>query len=211
MIRTTINSVNSRQVFRRTFYRTQTRAAEGRITRFTGPVEPIRGRRALILGDIENLDHSAADLGFAIRYDRLGSLLRQSTSARLLHAFFSEKTPNGSRARGLSDLGWNIHSRRVSTAQTRFGLRRFANADNLMLFLSGVIVSRSAADTVVVASGDGDLVCGIVEGMKSLPAPRRIVTLSLAGSTSQRLDAKKNPDVYANIEIGLDCLRPLQR
>jgi hypothetical protein len=62
----------------------------------------------------------------------------------------------------------------------------------------------------MLASGDGDLVCDLARGLHGLPTRRAIYTLSLAGSTSLRLDAARNRDIAGNIEIGLDCLRPLR-
>jgi hypothetical protein len=85
-----------------------------------------------------------------------------------------------------------------------------ANADNLILFTSGILASHSQADVIVVGSGDGNLVCDLATALRQLPKRRQVMTLSLAGSTSYRLDATRNPAIMANIEIGRDCLRPLQ-
>ncbi|HID30303.1 MAG TPA: hypothetical protein EYP19_09900 [Desulfobacterales bacterium] len=70
-------------------------------------------------------------------------------------------------------------------------------------------MSRTRADVVVLASGDGDLVEEIAIGIRGLKKERSIVTMSLAGSTAQRLNAETSELIAANIEIGKDCLRHL--
>lgn len=103
--------------------------------------------------------------------------------------------------------GVEMCSRR--TVHTRNGLERKGNADFLLSFLAGVLVSRTTADVVILASGDGDLVEEVAIGIRSLQKKRSIVTMSLAGSTAGRLNAEKNALITANIEIGKDCLRPI--
>jgi hypothetical protein len=106
-----------------------------------------------------------------------------------------------------AERDWIPHATQIRTVSTQKGLKRKGNADFLMSFLAGVLVSRSSADVVVLASGDGDLVEEIAIGIRSLLKERSIVTMSLAGSTAGRLNAEKNALISANIEIGRDCLR----
>jgi hypothetical protein len=86
-------------------------------------------------------------------------------------------------------------------------MRAMANSDNQMLFFGGVLFNGSDAEVIVVASGDGSLVCDLARAVAIIDLGRTVVTMSLAGSTSRRLDAQANPDISANIEIGRDCLR----
>ncbi|MCD9186219.1 MAG: hypothetical protein LUM44_07285 [Pyrinomonadaceae bacterium] len=159
------------------------------------------------MADVENLIYSSRDLGYRISFECLTEILRTNSTSIALHAFFSRENAVDWRIDYFRRIGWAIHTREIQNVQTHRGIERQANCDNLLLFTAGLLASRSNADSIAVASGDGDLVCGIIEGLRNLPKPREIVTLSLAGSTSWRLDAMKNSNIRANIEIGLDCLK----
>jgi hypothetical protein len=85
-----------------------------------------------------------------------------------------------------------------------------ANADNLIAFLAGWLPREYSVDSILLASGDGALVCDLAEASQLNAPPRlRFLTLSLAGTTSQRLDVRRNRLIEGNMEIGLDCLVPL--
>lgn len=177
----------------------------------TGPLDPLNGQSLLVLADIENLSYSANNqLGLEICYEAITNRLTQSSEICELHAFFSVP-PEGNRHRraDFEEQGWIVHNRRTEIIKTYTGERKRANIDNLLLFQAGILISRSTATTVVIASGDGDLVCDLAQDLSTLSIPKRVVTLSLAGSTSQRLDAQENRYIYANIEVGRDCMRLL--
>lgn len=183
------------------------------IAEYTGPLEVLRGHRILVLADVENLSFSAQKmLGYQVSYNSLAKHLMNATSGCALHAFFSiqQHLTDANRAY-FEARGWSAHHRPIEIVHTKQGERKRANIDNHLLFHAGVLCSRSSADTVVLASGDGDLVCDLARALSELPAKRQIVTLSLAGSTSWRLNAQHNPWIAANIELGQDCLRPLYR
>ena len=181
------------------------------IAAVTGPLDILAGRQVLVLSDIENLTYSARNrLGYKVSYRALGARLSALTASCTCHAFFSRAPGRDDPwSRYFAERGWIPHARDIEVISTRLGPRRLANADNLILFSAGLIISRHSADVVVLASGDGALVCDLARAIAGLPKPRRVVTLSLAGSTSQRLDAERNTHIAANIEIGRDCLRPL--
>ncbi len=105
--------------------------------------------------------------------------------------------------------GWAVHTRDIETINSHTGVRVRSNADPLILFLAGAIASQSPAGVVVIGSGDGDLGTDLAQAIHRLPKKRHVVTMSLAGSTSQRLNAKVNPAIAENIELGLDMLHPM--
>ena len=181
------------------------------IAEHTGPLEVLQGHRILMLADVENLSFSAQNrLGYQVSYGALAKHLIAATSSCALHAFFSvQQQESGAHSAYFEARGWTTHHRPIEIVRTKNGGRKRANIDNHLLFHAGVLCSRSRADTVVLASGDGDLVCDLARALSELPAKRQIVTLSLAGSTSWRLNAQQNPWIAANIELGHDCLRPL--
>ncbi len=178
----------------------------------TGPVDLFVNRRVLLLADIENLCYSAQrHLHRSIRFGALGRLIRASACRCDLHAFFSS-TPDDKRFQQyLEQHGWVVHQRAIETVETYQGQQRLANIDSLLTFQAGVLVSRTRAEVIILASGDGTLVCDLAKAIANLPSPRHIMTLSLAGSTSQRLNAAHNPIIQANLEIGHDCLRPIMQ
>jgi hypothetical protein len=103
-----------------------------------------------------------------------------------------------------------VHTKPIETVHTRGGLKREGNVDFRLAFLAGMLVSRSSSEVVVLASGDGALVNDVAAGIQALRRDREVWTLSLAGSTSFRLDAERNPLICGNMEIGLDVLWPIR-
>lgn len=179
------------------------------IAQKTGPLSLINNRNILVLADVENLNYSARDLGYKLSYRQLGDILRQLTKTCALHAFFSREPGNDQWEQYFKNRGWHPHPYDIKTVRTHRGKETLANSDNLILFTTGLLASRSSADVITLGSGDGTMVCDIAQALSHLPKKRTIVTLSLAGSTSHRLNAQTNPHIIANIEIGLDCLHPI--
>jgi hypothetical protein len=172
----------------------------------TGPLSPILGKRLIVVADAQNIDRGARDLGFKMSWALLGAKIDAAASASR-HVILSQHPGDERRMDYFAERDWIPHATQIRTVSTQKGLKRKGNADFLMSFLAGVLVSRSSADVVVLASGDGDLVEEIAIGIRSLNKERSIVTMSLAGSTAGRLNAEKNALISANIEIGRDCLR----
>jgi hypothetical protein len=177
----------------------------------TGPLEVLRGRTVIVLADLENLCYSARDLGYRLSLPSLANRLRSSARRTALHAFIS--APPGTKEQTQAHLqadDWVLHVNPIETVLTHKGLETKANADALMLGLGGILLSRTRAEVLVAASGDGDLVQLLARLVAHyLPKPRYFVTLSLPGSTAFRLDARRNPLIQANLEIGRDCLRSI--
>ena len=149
--------------------------------------------------DLENLIYSARGLDFYLELRVLTDLLRGATRACVLHAVYSGQPDDASPRRDeLEDLGWRVHINSIGT-----------NSDSLILWKAGSLLTRSQADCVLLGSGDGDLVETLAHCVKQhLDKPRDVFTLSLPGSTSQRLNALHNPLISQNVEIGRDCLTP---
>jgi hypothetical protein len=169
----------------------------------------VQGREVLLLADIENLDGGARDLGCKMRYESLTQAFRQAATRCAFHAFFTLSRENEQGARNLPALGWSVHARPMEVVRTHRGLERRTNSDNLILFHAGALVTRSTAEVVVIASGDGNLASDLAREVVALPKKRLVLTMSLAGSTSWRLDARTNGHIAGNIEVGRDCLCPL--
>lgn len=177
----------------------------------TGPLHALQGKRILVIVDDQNLQLSAKALGHKVSYRSLGTLLKRTTRTASLHTVFAQHADDPRRSLYFQLAGWTPHSRAIERVRTHRGMETRANADNLMVFLTATLASRSRADTILIGSGDGDLACDLATALQQLPTRRQIVTLSLAGSTSYRLDANRNSAIAANVELGRDCLRPLRR
>jgi hypothetical protein len=161
--------------------------------------------------DDQNLQLSAKALGYKVSYRSIGALLKRTTRTASLHTVFAQHADDPRRTLYFRLAGWTPHSRAIERVHTHRGMATRANADNLLVFLTASLASRSRADTILIGTGDGDLACDLATALRELPTRRQIVTLSLAGSTSYRLDASRNSAIAANIELGRDCLRPLGR
>jgi hypothetical protein len=172
----------------------------------TGPLQVLRGRKLLVLVDDENLRYSARDHGLKLSYTTLAQTLQRISRDCSLHTFFSRSGGDKRRSKYFDLAGWTVHVNNIESVHAARGTKHPANCDNFLLFTSGILASRSQADTIVLASGDGDLVCALAQAICELPKKRTVVTMSIAGSTSQRLNAAHNPHIAANIELGMDMM-----
>jgi len=125
-----------------------------------------------------------------------------------LHAVFSRRPGDERRWHYFLKRGWIPHAKTIRLASRRSGGRLDANTDHLLAFLAGLLAGFVATDLVVLATGDGQLVLDVAEAISQLPKPKPVATLSLAGSTSFRIDARRCPLVKCNLELGKDCLHP---
>jgi hypothetical protein len=172
----------------------------------TGPLDTLTDLYVLVLADDENLRCGARDLGFRLCYGRLAQRLRSSARRCGLHAFFSRQPGDDRRCRYFRESGWLSHPRDIEAVRTCRGTQYLANSDNDLLFAAGILANRGNPEVIVLGSGDGDLVCDLARNLRQLCRSQAILTLSLAGSTSSRLEAARNAHIDGNIEIGLDCL-----
>jgi len=175
----------------------------------TGPLDALQGRHVLVLADVENIKYSARNLGFTAAFHTIAHKLEETGCTTSLHAFFSRPAGDEQLSQYFTRHGWTPHARDIEIVSSPNGPRKCANADSLLLFWAGMLVNQSGADVVLILSGDGDLVSELAKAIHTLQKKFDVVTMSLAGSTAQRLDARFNGFIQNNIEIGLDCLRPI--
>jgi hypothetical protein len=179
----------------------------GSLPATTGPVDLLCGRKVLVICDVDNLSVGAKEAGYTVSYAKLGRLLRENSQNCELHAFFPVDPKRTGRIDYFRKRGWTTHTNAVQTLHTCRGRERLSNSDNQILLWSGLLAASSDADMIVVASGDGTLVCDIARFFARSVTNRPVVTLSLVGSTSARLDASQNADIFANLELGKDVLQ----
>jgi len=168
------------------------------------------GRSVLVLADEANLRRSARDLGYKVSFRHVKERIRGAARCASLHAVVSHPPGDRRRIGYLERRGWTVYTKPIEIVQTVNGRKREGNADFRLAFLAGVLISRSRCEAIVLASGDGALVNDVAACIQRLKKHREVWTLSLAGSTSWRLDAGKNPFVAGNLEIGQDMLRPIE-
>jgi hypothetical protein len=173
----------------------------------TGPLQILAGKRLLVLVDCQNLDLGARDLGYKVSYRALGEKITAVAASASLHAVFSRRHGDERRWRYLAARGWTPHAKTTRLMGKGAGARPDANADHVVAFVAGALAGFVNADLTLLCSGDGQLVLDIAEALGQLPNPKPVVTLSLAGSTSSRIDARRCPLVKWNLELGKDCLR----
>lgn len=184
----------------------------GLVLEKTTKLSPVVDRRVLALLDEQNLSVSARYLGYRLDYGLLVERMRSASERIRPHIFTAAQPGDDHKARQLSEFGYIVHVKTVRRTQLRGGhIRRDSDIDNLFSFWAGKCASRNGFDAIVLGSGDyglsGELAQAIAE--RRGPGLVRIVTLSLPGSTSRGLDARKNPHIASNMEIGLDVLKPL--
>lgn len=177
------------------------------VPKATGPLDVLYGQDVLCLADVQNLTASSSKFDCKFSYGQLATLLRGITGKVTFHAFFAASEPDSPRIDYFKTRGWTPHVYPVHHVRTHRGTERRSNIDTLLAVVGGALVSRSNASVVVIASGDGQLVSDFARAVAMFPKPRKIVTLSMAGSTSWQVHARTNPLIAANIEIGHDLLR----
>lgn len=176
----------------------------------TGPLSILRNKRVLVIIDSQNLEYSARDLGCKVSYRNLGKVLDRASSRCSRHVIFSKNAGPTRRTGYYVERGWKPTARLTTTAHTRRGLVRKSNIDFLLAFEAGRL-AEGRWDIVLIGSGDGDLVEDVAAGILGKGSINQVATLSLAGSTASRLNAAYSPLISANIQLGLDCLRPMGR
>jgi len=172
----------------------------------TGPLNQLRGRNSLLLADIENWRFSALNkLGAAVSCRLIAQKISRVCRAAEFHAVFSRNADQQAWDRYFTERGWVPHARPIFSFS---GGKRESNADPRLLFTAGQLLATRRPDVLIIGSGDGLLVEELARAIhEELLDPPEIMTLSLAGSTHHRLDARHNPRIAENIELGRDCLR----
>ncbi len=83
----------------------------------TGPLAPLRGKRLLVVADVQNLDLSARDLGYRLSWARLGRSLTGAAKSASLHAVFACRTGDNRRAVYFANRGWSAVRQRYAGRQ----------------------------------------------------------------------------------------------
>jgi hypothetical protein len=169
------------------------------VAAYTGPLQALAGENVLAVADVQNLDRGAEDLGLQIRWGTLGQELEAAAAAIRRHVVLAEPEGSNRRAQFLARCGWTPHVKRPRLVRSCRGWERISNADGLLLFMTGRLLDASDASLVLVCSGDGTLVEEVAEAVRLCGYTQKIATLSLAGSTSARLNAASSPFVAANL------------
>ncbi len=175
----------------------------------TGPLELLAGERVLAVADAQNLNMGARDLGRKVSWKALGTILDRAAARIERHVVLSAPQGEDRRTQYFAERGWTAHVKQSRMVRNHKGWQRISNADGLLLFVTGMLAANSDASLVLVCSGDGELVEEVAEALYLQGLPLRVATLSLAGSTSARLDAACSSLVAMNLELGADCLRSL--
>ena len=175
----------------------------------TGPLSVLFGRRVLAVFDCENLSISAEKNFLTLSYGCLLAVLRSAAVDCEAHAFFSRMPGDDTFDASMKQAGLITHPRDIEFIESRTGTRKLANSDSRLLFTAGRLLAQTNADTLLIGSGDGDLGCELATGVMEMGRSLTILTLSIAGSSSRRLDAATNKDVYGNLEVGLDVMQPI--
>lgn len=173
----------------------------------TTDLAAVSGRKVLILLDEQNLSIGARNHGCMLDYGLLAERIHSAASQADLHVFTAVDLHDGRKKMQFEKIGYRVHVKTIWYT----AMNRNSNIDNLFAFWTGVYSLRTSWDVIVFGSGDYGLSGELSQVVRSQRRRRQIgiMTLSLPGSTSQYLDAQKNQDITANLEIGLDLLRPL--
>lgn len=171
------------------------------IAQATGPFTPLKDQaNVVVVADVENLAYGARDLGMTVNFGLLGKRLGATLNKPALHAVFSAPASDGRTAQLLTAMGWSAHQRNI--------VGRQANADSAIAFQAAALIASMNAKACIIATGDGGLALDIANGIRSsFRDCSLIATMSLAGSTSHLLDARRTPVIDLNIEIGRDVMR----
>lgn len=169
----------------------------------------LRGKSIQVFMDEQNLSIGARKLRYRLDYVRLTSLLRSCARIADLHIFIASTRKSLNMSRLLKPLGHAVHVKNIRTIPLRDGqFRTDSNIDNLFAFWVGACAAAPAHEVIVLGSGDYGLSGELAAALLARGVRTKVVTLSLPGSTSRDLDARRNPNIRANIQIGLDVLRP---
>lgn len=175
----------------------------------TTDLSPISGLKVLVLLDEQNLSITADGLGFSLDYAILARRIRSMAHKAELHLFTAANARDAGKGATFDALGYFVHIKRIRYVRlSADSVRRDSNVDNLFSFWAGILAPSCDTDVFLLASGDYGLAGELAQAICDHRAPQqvRVMTLSLPGSTSRDLDARKNPHVTANLEIGLDLL-----
>lgn len=186
----------------------------GVILEETTDLAQLNGKKVLVLLDEQNLSISARKLGYELQYLPLARKLRALAEQVEIHLFSDNDACEPAMERRFAGEGFQVHLKKIRYRTVANGhYRRDTNIDNLFAFWAGNLMTKTNFEVIVLGSGDyglsGELSRSVQQRCKRLQL--QIMTLSLPGSTAQDLNAQKNGYITANLEIGLDVMKPVSR
>jgi len=183
----------------------------GTPARTTGFEQHLHGR-VLLIADGENLSYGLRKRGHDCDYGLLRKVFASANSNLSAHAFacvFGEDAGKYAKTY-FSEAGWRPHIGLARTVQTHQGPQVKANSDNQILLTCGELINATRPDTLVLATGDGDLGEAIVEFYATRLKHGSVVVVSTVDATSRRLRKDVNPYVDSNVLVGFDCIVPVR-
>ena len=176
----------------------------------TSDLDAISGQKILVLLDEQNLSGGASNLGCELDFGQLAVKIRSVAHAVDLHLFIAAERHDRNKPHQFEKKGYRVHVKTIRRIPVNNGhVRCDGNIDNHFAFWAGIFASRVRRRIIILGSGDFGLAGDLAEQIskaRGLTKPE-IMTLSLPGSTAQGNDARKNPFITANLEIGMDVLR----
>ncbi len=168
---------------------------------------PLRGR-VLVIADAQNLSYSLRKHGYDCDFAALLGIIHAHASGAHAHAFvrLPDQAACSYANHYFRGAGWHANSSVSPMAGHGPYRHRKANSDNDILLATGELIARHRPNTIVIASGDGDLGCDIAAHILQRLDKAQIHTVSISGTTSSRLHRMHNPHITANTLLGWDCI-----
>ena len=174
----------------------------------TTDVAVLANRRVLLLADAQNLSFSLRKRQTDCDYAALLGAIRKVAHQVTAHAFAWVEAGEEERyaQKYFEKAGWVPHIWQNQHVLAHDGTRHRMNCDSSMLLWGGSLISRTRADAVVLATGDGDLAGDMLHFMRELRTPRTPVVMGVAGCISSRLQPAHTPEIAAVIALGRDVM-----
>lgn len=170
---------------------------------------PMTGSKVLLVADAQNMSHSLRVAGYDCAFDKLLRAIPASPSAIQAHAYARLKTDEDLAFANqyFTTAGWQSHCRLAPVVNGEQRIVK-SNVDNDLLLSVGELLANGDVAHLVVASGDGDLVCDVVAHIQGHRHQPQVHVLSIAGTTSSRFHALLGHGIETTTLLGWDCTGP---
>lgn len=166
----------------------------------------LHGTRLAIVCDDDNLRLSSQNRARRFSYRQVLERLAAVADVVLPMAVVSADRGDRRRQAYLEKRGWRVLAIPRETAWTCRGPVLKSNVDFDLAFELGHLINRGRFNTVLLATGDGDLAVAIGRGVRRNRPGLRLFTMSVPGSGSARL--RTRPDLFdGHIVVGRDLSR----
>jgi len=166
----------------------------------------LRGTRLIVVVDDDNLRLSSRNRALRFSYRKTIDRLNAMATVLMPLVVVTADVGDTRRQAYLQSRGWRVLTIPREKALTYKGPVTKSNADFDIAFEVGHLVSAAHCDTLLLATGDGDLAVAIGRGVRRKRPSVRLLTLSVAGSASARL--RNRPDLFdGHMVAGLDLSR----